>query len=118
MNQPELARLAGVTKSAVHQWETGATKNIRPAPLLKAAKALRVRPEWLIFGDKPMEAGKGLSDAAVELGRLYDGLPEPGKREFFDYAHFIVDRIAENHGRSADFSQLLLRLKQPDPDKK
>lgn len=39
-----------ISRTAIAQWESGATKEIEAANLLKAAKILNVSPEWLQFG--------------------------------------------------------------------
>lgn len=57
MDQSELARRIGTSSVAVNNWCTGATKSIKGDNLLKAASALRVRPEWLSTGMGPMDAG-------------------------------------------------------------
>lgn len=45
-----LAQLAGVTKSAVHQWEDGSTKNLRLVTFLKVLEALHTDANYLIWG--------------------------------------------------------------------
>jgi len=39
-----------LSRTAIAQWESGATKEIEAANLLKTAKVLKVTPEWLQFG--------------------------------------------------------------------
>jgi transcriptional regulator with XRE-family HTH domain len=46
----QLAKLCGVHRQAVYQWETGATKNIRNATLIKLLKALDTDFEYLVHG--------------------------------------------------------------------
>lgn len=46
----ELAHRVGVTKSAVLQWESGATKNVRPTNLWAVSHATGCSAEWLIYG--------------------------------------------------------------------
>lgn len=55
MDQSELARRIGTSSVAVNNWCTGSTKSIKGENLLKAASALRVRPEWLSTGVGSME---------------------------------------------------------------
>jgi SOS-response transcriptional repressor LexA len=62
MSQQALAeaiRLFGdgrpVSRTTITQWETGSTRGIEAANLLKAAKALNVTPEWLQFGTGHMQ---------------------------------------------------------------
>lgn len=56
MDQSDLARRIGVSSVAVNNWCTGATKSIKGENLLKAASALKVRPDWLAYGNGPMRA--------------------------------------------------------------
>lgn len=44
-----------VSRTTVTQWETGSTRGIEAANLLKAAKALNVSAEWLQFGTGQMK---------------------------------------------------------------
>lgn len=46
----ELANRAGMTRSAIYQIESGATKAPTPAHLFSIAKALSCNPEWLATG--------------------------------------------------------------------
>lgn len=60
--QPELAKAAGITKQALSQIETGATKNPRPENLLNISDATGYELRWLISGKTPMTR----KDAALE----------------------------------------------------
>ena len=63
MTQEQLAKRCGVTKSAVSQWETGSTANIKPQVFLRLCEALHTDPHYLIFGpargDSPTERQSG-----------------------------------------------------------
>lgn len=50
-NQDQLATRAGVTKSAVSQWETGNIKTLQMSRVVKVADALGVEIRWLVTGD-------------------------------------------------------------------
>jgi transcriptional regulator with XRE-family HTH domain len=49
-SQTDLARGVGIRPASVNDWESGRTKAIDGANLLKAARFLQVDPEWVIFG--------------------------------------------------------------------
>lgn len=53
----DLARRVGCSASAVTQWESGATRELRAASLLAIAQSTGVRAEWLETGRGPMVAG-------------------------------------------------------------
>jgi len=50
MTQTELAKLVGVSRGGVAQWELGLVQNIRLQAFLKLCDALRTDPQYLIFG--------------------------------------------------------------------
>jgi transcriptional regulator with XRE-family HTH domain len=50
MSQSALARLVGMTPSAISQIESGTSKKPSADNLMPIAKALRVNPEWLMTG--------------------------------------------------------------------
>jgi phage repressor protein C with HTH and peptisase S24 domain len=52
LNKTQLARAAGVSPSAVSQWENGNTKALEGESLARAARALNVDPLWLATGRK------------------------------------------------------------------
>ncbi|MBF0148193.1 MAG: helix-turn-helix transcriptional regulator [Magnetococcales bacterium] len=56
ISQLKLAEAVGCTRVAVTMWESGATKKIEGTLLVRAAKTLNVRPEWLALGEEPMRA--------------------------------------------------------------
>ncbi|MHB9833857.1 hypothetical protein Q8F57_003360 [Paraburkholderia terrae] len=60
----EIAAAAGVTSSAVTLWFKGTTHDLKADPILRLAKFLRVRVEWLKDARGPM---KGDSAAQLEL---------------------------------------------------
>lgn len=50
LNNAQLAAAAGVKQPTSFNWGSGKTKNIKGEPLLLAARALGVTPEWLSTG--------------------------------------------------------------------
>ena len=51
-SQAELARIVGVTKSAVSQWELGGTFNLKLEPLAKLLRALGTDLPYIVWGDR------------------------------------------------------------------
>jgi transcriptional regulator with XRE-family HTH domain len=66
MSQPQLAAATGVTKSAVSQWESGETKNIKLNTFLALVEVLQTDFEYLVYGasrspdrgEKPARSGR------------------------------------------------------------
>jgi len=71
VSRAALARAAGVKQPSVTDWFKGRTVSLKGDTLLRAAKYLRVRPEWLESGAGPMT----LSAAEAESDRLTDHRP-------------------------------------------
>lgn len=73
MTQPQLAKEAGIKQPSLSELETGETKEISGPVLIALAKALRVRAEWLVTGEGPVEPRQleGLPSDAEELLRNY-----------------------------------------------
>lgn len=55
MTQPQLATAAGIKQPSLSELETGETKEISGPVLISLSKALRVRPEWVVTGELPIE---------------------------------------------------------------
>lgn len=53
LQQSHLAEVAGVSESAVSQWEKGKTKNLKLEHLFAIADALKVHARWLALGQGP-----------------------------------------------------------------
>lgn len=51
LKQKELGRLAGVSESAISQWESGTIEKIAAGSLRDAAIALNVSLDWLLSGE-------------------------------------------------------------------
>jgi transcriptional regulator with XRE-family HTH domain len=73
LTQPQLAALAGIKQPSLSEIETGETKEVSGPVLIALAKALRVRPEWLVNGDEPVEPNLAatLTPDEVELLQNY-----------------------------------------------
>lgn len=51
-SQAELARIVGVTKSAISQWELGGTFDLKLEPLAKLLRALSTDLPYIVWGDR------------------------------------------------------------------
>lgn len=57
LTQPALAKMLGVTKSSVSQWETEATANIKLPVFLHLCRILGTDPYYLVFGNDRQPTG-------------------------------------------------------------
>jgi transcriptional regulator with XRE-family HTH domain len=79
ISKAELARMVGVTRSAVTHWVNGTSPNIRPEHLFRIADALNIEARWLATGEGP-RARQRLSLQQTRLLDAYHQLP-PDARE-------------------------------------
>lgn len=50
LSQEDLGQIIGISGAAVSQWESGATRNIRPENFLRFCAHFNVDPYWVVFG--------------------------------------------------------------------
>ncbi len=99
ISQPELAKRARVTKSAVSQWENGSTKELKADHLLAVAKALNVSPEWLATGRGPKQRTQDIDQGSEPKVSLIPFLTWAQVRDWHEtagapHSNGIVDRVA------------------------
>lgn len=79
LTQAELGKHAGgLSKSAIHQWESGGTKPAWDA-LTALRKNLGINPDWVMQGEGAMLQEQGTPDAAALMESGADGLPFDGR---------------------------------------
>lgn len=81
MTQEALAKLLGVNRVSVSQWERGDTSP-KGDNLINLAKALGVRPEWLLFGE---DSGISESTAAGYRNVEPAVIPQGGRVPILSY---------------------------------
>ena len=99
ISQPELAKRARVTKSAVSQWENGSTKELKADHLLAVAKALNVSPDWLATGRGPKQRTQDVDQGSEPKVSLIPLLTWAQVRDWHETAGAshtsgIMDRVA------------------------
>jgi len=139
LSQEKLGEFVGVSKSSVCQWESGLTKQLVGENLLRAAKALKVNPDWLstgkgekyptqLTGTAPSSSNtQGTPEPTYVLGGFdlwdddtplrEDEVALPFFREVEMAAGSGRNQVIENHGRKLRFSKATLRSKNVDPTK-
>jgi transcriptional regulator with XRE-family HTH domain len=90
-NQTEVGKLIGVTRSSVSQWVNGGTEP-SPANALRLARIARVRPEWLILGEEPMEAVRIAPELLRALLATLEGAPDEQVREIINFAGYRIQQ--------------------------
>lgn len=70
LSKSDLARAAGVSPSAVTQWESGETQTLKGEPLIRAAMACSVDPNWLATG-RGSDAPRPLMVAEMDSKSAY-----------------------------------------------
>jgi len=99
MSQADLAREIDVAQPSVNNWATGETKSLRAEVAVKAAKALGVRVEWLVFGSGPMldeaDGVTGLPSISTALPVVLDAIAMcPHRDELRTLLALLVDHDA------------------------
>mgnify|MGYP003343267098 CR=1 FL=1 len=121
LTNAQLAAACRVKPPTSFNWASGKTKNIKGEPLLLAAKALGVTPEWLATGLGTMTPESGTAATShhivaaeptvtylpekradaltVELLELFSSLDEASKREWLSNLRgFVAGRRPHSHG--------------------
>lgn len=112
-SQADLARHCGVKPPSVSDWVSGRTKVIDGPHLVKAAKFLGVRVEWLAEGLGPMRDGSSAHAASSvatvhQLTRWpfkrighdqWDALPMTLRLQIESYAEGVIDVYKAQHGK-------------------
>ena len=79
LTQAELGKHAGgLSKSAIHQWESGGTKPAWDA-LTALRKNLGINPDWVMQGEGAMIQEPEMPTAATLIESGSDGLPFDGR---------------------------------------
>jgi len=85
LTQEQLSEFAGVSSSAVAQWESGDSKSLRPENLFKVARALKKSPEWLVTGIGPEHPRWEICEAIADL-------PGDDPQKVLDFIQYRFDK--------------------------
>lgn len=104
--QTELAKAAGMSQAAVSEIVAGRSKRPAADNMLRLARELQLRPEYLVWGEGPPEATSfsQLSGLEAQLVMLFRGLPDDAKRDalLIDVNDFANRHKAKPGPSSAD----------------
>ena len=76
----QLAKKARCTKSAVSQWESGDTKNLKLENFFAVADALEVEPRWLASGKGQKFTHRKRDEMLEAILTIYDSVGPEGKK--------------------------------------
>lgn len=81
--QTELAKAVGMSQSALSEIVSGRSRRPAADNMLRIAKELQLRPEYLVWGEGPPEAlnFSQLTGLEAQLVMLFRGLPDDAKRD-------------------------------------
>lgn len=103
-----VARIAGLSPSAITLWLNGDTKSYKADPFLRVCQALDVRPQWLLWGDGPMREARD-SLAVVEL---INTMPPDSRQRVLDFAEYdLTKSVASDPRKLGSYLRLIDRLK-------
>lgn len=81
-----IAKVIGITASAVLQWESGHTKTIKPEHLFKLADMTGFSARWIGTGDGPERDPAATNHRVKDLIDNYARLDERGRRHVLEVA--------------------------------
>lgn len=81
INQSQLAKLAGISRSAITNIKSGRNKGFSADSALILCKKLNINPYWLILGEGSPEATQAQIEAGEEAKNIISNMPTP-KRIF------------------------------------
>lgn len=81
--QTEVAKAVGMSQSSLSEIVAGRSRRPIADNMLRLAKELQLRPEYLVWGEGPPEAlhFSQLSGLEAQLVMLFRGLPDDAKRD-------------------------------------
>lgn len=115
LTQKQVADAAGVSTTAVTQWESGDSKTLKPDNLFKVARLLKKSPEWL-------ESGQGSELPSKFLFEIIEELPDDDPQQVLDFIQYRIDRateligserVARYHSMIEEFKKDMSRRRKP-----
>ncbi len=98
----DLGAAAGLSASAVHQWESGTTKGLRPANLIAVADHYNVSIRWLVTGVGPQHLVAARTAFEVQAINLFRKLTPDGQHAALAHLNWMLAQESPRAERSAD----------------
>lgn len=87
----DLARSAGLSRSAISQWQDGSVQKIRPENLVAAADFLKCEIRWLATGQGPEEQFPRLTEDQRAIVDATNQMPARASRTLLSVALAMLD---------------------------
>ena len=120
LTQKELAEKIGVKFSAVHKYESGLIVNLKRETIAALARALDVKPSWLMCMDDDETVSEIIPIPSEieerEIDRIWDGLNDDGQTNLCDYGNYLLSqekyRVKEARKRPVVITRVIPLLGQ------
>jgi transcriptional regulator with XRE-family HTH domain len=97
----DLGAAAGLSASAVHQWESGTTKGLRPANLVAVADHYNVSIRWLVTGVGPQRVTETRTEFEFQAIELFRKLTEDGQHAALAHLNWMAAQESTDAAPSA-----------------
>jgi transcriptional regulator with XRE-family HTH domain len=87
-----LGAAVGLSASAVHQWESGTTKGLRPANLLAVADHYGVAVHWLVNGAGPQRVMQTRTEFEAQALKLFRKLTPDGQHAALSHVNWLLSQ--------------------------
>jgi transcriptional regulator with XRE-family HTH domain len=85
-----VAKAIGVSGPAVQQWESGISKNIKLANLIRLAEHFGVSIRWLVSGEGPMQPDEAGTAFEAQVLFLFRQLGPDGQHAALSHLNWMV----------------------------
>ncbi len=116
LTQDKLAKLIGVTKGAISQWENSDEPSLTGENLLMLAANLDVSPELIVFGQTTQQRTSQIPERFIRLAENIYSL-SPKQQQLFEElaAEFIINTGVSKHDEKSSIHRPLPRSHEQPP---
>lgn len=98
LDQPALAKVAGVTKATVNQWLSGKIKSIKLDYAIQIQERYGYSPIWLVMGKGPEKVGDWPFTSVDR--ETFDNLPPELRTEIEHHLEYVVHKWEADRARA------------------